>query len=91
VTDSDNDDVGVFLEDDAPVADPQSGSGASPQPFDITFSGGGELRQTRIDPPPNIVRKLEPLSRGGRCEENLLHAVNIAYCDNGSSQYRESR
>jgi hypothetical protein len=83
--------VGIFLKDHSPIPDTQSRTGPAPQPLYIALSRRDEFRKARIDTPPNIVRKLDPLPRRGRREENLLHAANIAYRDSGSRKYREMR
>jgi len=82
----------VFLKDHPPVADTQSGAGSAFQPLYITLSGGGEFGKASINPPSNIVRKLDPLARRRRREENLLHIANIANRDNKvKKKYRKLR
>lgn len=81
ISDSGDDDRIAFgVEDDAPVADAQSGSGAPLETLHIALPGLCEGQELGIEAPTHVRGELESLTRG-RGRKGDLHGENIAYRD----------
>ncbi len=81
VADGSNDELAALnIENDTPIADPQSSTGSALEALHVPLAGPCEDRDFGIKPPPHVWREPEPLTRRSRSEDDL-HLSNIAYCD----------